>query len=218
MVENKYFKQALSDFVFDAAGGGAVRHLVKQGLTVKQIMSRLDFPIAYEKVRQMAWEAMAEQEIILLEEPGTGKSEEKAVYVKEQGEFGRTSFRRIVIPKEERGQVCWKETEYKKGDEAEFERRLSKACAENGKETAYASCDFGILLAKDAKQYQKLLQTLDGRQKEYLENLPWPRKRVYHRLDSGFLEIIRSLSEKHQYCGCCYFLKTGEKLFLHMNL
>ena len=212
MVENKYFKQALSDFVLDAAGGGAIRHLVKQGLTVRQIADRLDFPIAYEKVRQMVWDALVEQEIILLEEPGAGAPVEKAVYVKEQGEFGRTSFRRIVIAEEDYRRSQWKESVYEKDNGAEFYKHLSEACAKNGRETAYASCSFGILQAKDEKQYQELLKRLEDRQKEYVEQLPWPRRRVYHRLDLRFSEILENLVKEMQYSGCCYFLETGEKL------
>ncbi len=217
MTENKYFKQALSDFVLDAAGGGAVRHLVKQGFTVRQIMGRLDFPLPYERVRQMVWEALLEQNIILPEEPGSGKQAEKAVYIKEQGAFGKTSFRRIVVPEEDYRRMQWNEFGYEQKDAAEFGRHLSEACAKNGWETAYASCDFGIWQAKDAKQYQKLLQILDGRQREYMEGLPWPRKRVYHRLTPGFSEILQLLSRQCQYHGCCYFLKTGDKLSLRSD-
>ncbi len=214
MAENKYFKQALSDFMLDAAGGGAVRHLVKQGLTVRQIAGRLDFPLPYEKVRKMAWEALVEQGTVLLSEPGTAGPEERAVYVKEQGEFGRTSFRRILVPEEDRRRTRWRELEYGEESVPAFCRHLLEACGENGRGSAYASCDFGILAARDAKEYQKFLQVLHERQREYLEGLPWPRKRVYHRLDPVFSEIILALAGERQYRGCCYFLKTGEKLFL----
>ena len=40
MQENrpKYFEAALSDFVFDVAAGGAIRHLVDRGYSVEQMM------------------------------------------------------------------------------------------------------------------------------------------------------------------------------------
>ncbi len=214
MAENKYFKQALSDFMLDAAGGGAVRHLVKQGLTARQIMGRLDFPLPYETVRQMAWEALVEQRRVLLEEPGTGKPAEKAVYIKEQGEFGRTSFRRILVSEEACGRTKWREAEYGKEEGRAFYLHLTKACGENGQETAYASCDFGLLQAKDPERYRRLLEAFGGRGREYAEGLPWPRSRVYHCLDTRFLEILQCLLEQKQYEGACWFLKTGEKLVM----
>ena len=38
--KQNYFKQALSDFAFDAAAGRAIRHLVDVGYTSSQIMQR----------------------------------------------------------------------------------------------------------------------------------------------------------------------------------
>ncbi|MCI8506066.1 MAG: hypothetical protein HFI67_07770 [Lachnospiraceae bacterium] len=214
MAENKYFKQALSNFMLDAAGGGAVRHLVKQGLTVSQIMGRLDFPLPYEKVRQMVWEALTEQRTVLLEEPGTRKAEKKALYVKEQGEFGRTSFRRILIPEEDYSRTTWNETEYGKEDGTEFKRALREEGTENGWESAYVSWDLGILQAKTPDQAWKFLETFDERQREYVEGLPWPRRRVYHRLDTRFQEILERLLLQKRYEGECWFLKTGNKLII----
>ena len=34
MSENRYFQKALSDFTYDAASGGAIRHLTDTGYTV----------------------------------------------------------------------------------------------------------------------------------------------------------------------------------------
>ena len=44
MGEQEYFKNALSNFMFEAASGGAIRHLADLGYTVKQISKKLEFP------------------------------------------------------------------------------------------------------------------------------------------------------------------------------
>ena len=50
--ENRYFREALADFVQETAYGGAVRHLADRGYTVAQIMERLEYPAPCEKVRR----------------------------------------------------------------------------------------------------------------------------------------------------------------------
>ncbi|MDD2978380.1 MAG: hypothetical protein PHN80_00265 [Hespellia sp.] len=64
------------------------------------------------------------------------------------------------------------------------------------------------------EQYMQRLQVLEERQREYILGLPWERKLVYHRLDERMQEIVRRLYESGKYDGCCYFLKTEEKLTL----
>ena len=63
--KQKYFEEALSDFVHDVASGRAIRHLVKQGYTTDQIMQRLDFPTPRERVEQTVYRYMIENGIIL---------------------------------------------------------------------------------------------------------------------------------------------------------
>ena len=47
---SKEFNEALGNFITDFAGGGAVRHLADSGLSVSEIVSRLDYPLPKEKV------------------------------------------------------------------------------------------------------------------------------------------------------------------------
>ena len=49
MAEQEYFKNALSDFTYEAASGGAIRHLADLGYTVKQICEQLSFPTAISR-------------------------------------------------------------------------------------------------------------------------------------------------------------------------
>lgn len=79
----KYFEKALSDFTFDVASGGAIRHLTDRGYPVPQIRKMLDFPTPYERVQQTVWEHLLAQGVLRLEEPGNGEAQEKYGYVED---------------------------------------------------------------------------------------------------------------------------------------
>ena len=210
--KNEYFNHALSDFVFDLASGRAIRHLASHGYTVKQIMEKLDFSAPYEKVRQEVWDTLVNCRTILLEEPGTEKQTEKVTYVEERGKFGKTSFRRVVTSTETAPQINWHETLYHKSGQTDFSNLISDQCAKNGGDTAYVSCDFGILKAKNPRQYEELLQQLDFRQQEYVEGLPWPNQRTYHCMNTRMTEIVYRLLKLKTYDINCYFIELHEKL------
>lgn len=97
MSQPDYFKNALANFTHEAASGGAIRHLTDLGCTVDQITKQLTFPTPRERVRRQVWERLLDTGVILLEEPGSGKQREKAVYVEERDPYGRTSFRRVAL-------------------------------------------------------------------------------------------------------------------------
>ena len=63
--KQNYFKQALSDFAFDAAAGRAIRHLVDVGYTSSQIMQRLDYPVPEAKVHKAVYRYRTETGILL---------------------------------------------------------------------------------------------------------------------------------------------------------
>ena len=52
MAKPDYFKNALANFTFEAACGGAIRHLTDSGYSVTQIMERLQFPTSYDRVQK----------------------------------------------------------------------------------------------------------------------------------------------------------------------
>lgn len=64
-----YFEEALSDFVHDAASGGAIRHLVDLGYTTDQIMEKLDFPTPRARVEKTVFRYLLEKKILLEELP-----------------------------------------------------------------------------------------------------------------------------------------------------
>lgn len=67
MQENRpgYFEAALSDFVFDVAAGGAIRHLVDRGYSVEQIMKELDYPVPRARVEKAVYRHMTESGMLL---------------------------------------------------------------------------------------------------------------------------------------------------------
>lgn len=252
------FQSALSDFTFEAACGGAIRHLADSGCTAKQIMEKLDYPISGERVRKALYKHLCATGVILEGSPEDGFPEVKPEYILEYNSYGKPSYRRkntTGIGESVSGfdsvGAAWTEAVYQPaigslepvpGDTSKkiFERSgqgmlkkafrkssrnsteklsaclgrgtelsvfLSRKCNFQKGETAYISCDFGIPDSIAAKG----ISLLNGRQQEYLEGIPWPRHRVYHRLDQRMKEIVCSLYEKHAYEGICYFLLCGEK-------
>ncbi|MDE7114573.1 MAG: hypothetical protein K2O57_10425, partial [Acetatifactor sp.] len=80
MSDQKYFQNALSNFIFEAASGGAIRHLTDLGYTVSEIMERLDVPTPYERVQKAVWQRLLDTGVLLLEEPGSENGREKVTY------------------------------------------------------------------------------------------------------------------------------------------
>lgn len=210
MQENSYFQKALSDFTHEVASGGAIRHLTDLGYTVRQIREQLDFPTPYERIQKAVWERLKETGVILSEEPGSSERTEKAVYVQERDKYGRTSFRRVVKERMPECTVCWKERILCRGD-AVF-AILQEKVRENGEEFSYMSCDFGLTATKAPKLYQEMLALLEEPQREYVEGLPWERRRVYHRMTFRMMEVIEQLCRAEWFQGECFFLKTQDKI------
>lgn len=84
-MENKYFKQALSQMVSDAAYGDAIRHMYDSGLSVDEIYKTIDYPVSIDKIESV------------IKEYEMSKNSEKSeyTYVEQQDEFGRRSFVRV---------------------------------------------------------------------------------------------------------------------------
>ncbi|MBO5095128.1 MAG: hypothetical protein J6C33_12375 [Lachnospiraceae bacterium] len=111
----KYFEEALSDFVHDAASGGAIRHLVDLGYSVDQMMRALSYPTPRERVRKTAYRYMLESGLLVKELPDMGT------------DGGRARLIRIDVSKQERLNDC-----------------LYRKISENGAENVYISCPFGM--------------------------------------------------------------------------
>lgn len=238
------FQSALSDFTFEAACGAAIRHLADSGLTAKQIMERLDYPVSGERVRKALYKHLCDSGVILEESPEEGLPGAKPEYVLEYNSYGKPSYRRKSAPdaggngtEPGPGDTAWKEILYTAGMAVpgriesgkavpgkavpgraveaskpgeELSAFLAGRISSKQEKLAYISCDFGIPDSPAAKG----IPLLNSRQREYLEGIPWPRRRVYHRLDHRMTEILCNLYELRAYEGICYFPSSREKMSL----
>lgn len=175
-MEQTYFQRALSDFVFDMASGGAIRHLADLGYTVRQIQERLDFPTPYERIQKTVWKHLTDTGVIVPESQESGRTGEKVDYVREYDSYGRASFRRVAVP--------------------ETASRPSGPCL---------LCCFGLLKDKDPERYGEVLRALEPEQAEYIEGLPWGMEKVFHRADRRMLGIYHALEKAGLSEGVCFF-------------
>lgn len=203
MDEQKYFKQAISNFTYEAACGGAIRHLADLGYSVKQIMEQLSFPVPYERVQTTVWEYFLENGVLLLEEPGKGKIPEKAEYVKEYNKYGKASFRRVVSQEKTIETIHFKELHFNTEKDGDFSNYLTKKCRENETD-AYVFLDFTACFS-----------SLNTHEQDYMEGL-FGKKRgpVYHKINDRMRDMIIRLYENNKYHGKCYFIKTEEMIIL----
>ncbi|MCI8455114.1 MAG: hypothetical protein HFE84_10960 [Lachnospiraceae bacterium] len=201
-----FFEQALANFTFEAACGGAIRHLADNGYTIRQIMKKLDYPASYEQVQNSLLAHFLGNGTLLKNEPDFTSIGEKPDFILEYGPYGKASFRQTAAGPPSPKPV-WREVSCLPGS---FFALLERKLSENGPSFSYVSCDFG--LQKDT--LPSMLAGLDERQQDYIEGIPWKPARMYHRLTPRMKEILVCLSKEGVYPGICYFLKTGEKLIL----
>lgn len=213
MAEELYFRRALSDFAYENASGGAIRHLTDLGYTAAQITERLTFPTPYERVRQAVWKRLLESGVVLLAEPGSGNRPEKAEYIEEYDRYGRSSYRRAVSGQTKEEPVRWREKRFTEEACGKLAAYLAEKCAGEGRD-AYLSCEFGIWRADGNSRYGQALEILDRQQREYIEGLLWEKRICYHRLDDRMREIAVRLHKAGLYHGACYFVGRAEKLIL----
>ena len=164
MGERSYFEEALHSFTMDVAGLSAVRHLTDLGLSVTEIEKELLFPVPRSEIRKAVWERLLSTRMILLEDPKKVRSPEKATYVKEQGKYGRTSFRRVIVRDEE-----WVSPE------------------------DYEEADFGLYEGEELEK-RLLEAGLSESERDYVRSLPWPGQIVYVKREGKlwlFLEKLR---------------------------
>ena len=212
MGEQKYFQEALSNFTYEVACMGAIRHRADLGESVSKIHRELDFPMSYAKVQQAVWDYFVSTGVILLEEPGKGKKTEQYRFVKEQNAYGSTSFRRVKVTEDSGEVVNWSGKTFLAKDKVALIKKLKEQFAKEADKAAYMTCDFGILQSKDPRAYEELLSCLMNGQREYVEGIPWRRKRCYFKVQEPMREILFRLCEKQQYEGSIYFYASETKM------
>ena len=216
MDERNDFQKALSDFTFEAAAGGAIRHLADLGYTVRQITERLTYPMPYAKVQRAVWRHLTESGVILTAEPSAELPPGAPAYAVERNRYGRTSFRRETGAAETVLPIDWKCRRFD-GRPEELAAELLHRCGGDGERQAYLSWDCGVSGVRDSEDCRRMLEALNGRQREYMEGLPWEDRVCYHRLDGRMREIVVRLYGRGLYHGCCYFTALREKWTLGLE-
>lgn len=116
-MEDKYFKQALSDFTIEFASGDAIRSLSDKGYSVKKIKSKLDFPTPEERIREIVWKHYIDNKTICLENPKEALLGGKYTIEKVYDNYGRPSFKQVSVKADE---------EAREYVECDFGKRLYK--------------------------------------------------------------------------------------------
>lgn len=88
--KEKTFQKALSNFTFDMACRGAIRHLAGLGYSAAEIHDRLDFPVPIAQIEEELRAFQAEKDAA----EASGVTYE---YVRETDAYGRTSLRRVAV-------------------------------------------------------------------------------------------------------------------------
>lgn len=212
--EQKYFKKALSDFTFEMASGGAIRHLADRGYTVGEIVKMLDFPTPYERVGDLVRKHFLETGVLLLDEPTKEAGPEKYEYVADYDEYGRKSFRKVVLEERREVSSCWSENSFDQKKSGGLSYFLKEKCQINGEAFCYVSCRFGLDLKRDPNGFEDLLSLLEPLERDYIMGIFSERRILYHQLNHRMGKIVVRLYESIGYEGYCYFIKTREKIKL----
>jgi hypothetical protein len=202
---DKFFRDALANFTYDVASGGAITHLADIGYTPQEIKKMLDFPTPYERVQETFWNYLLEKRIIVEEKSELEKKQEKVHFVTDYDSYGRKSFRQVVeyeesgLPVPDFDTFC--QVTYVQAAHGRFASFLKEYCTSD----AYVSCDF-------AQRTASFLEPLTEKQRLYMEGVPWKRKIVWHRLNQRMMEILPALYEKSSYHGTLLLLQKKEQI------
>lgn len=177
--EGGYFEAALSDFVFDVAAGGAIRHLTDRGHSVDQIMKELDYPVPRPKVEKAVYRHLVESGILLTKLPV--EDDKMRLHLLQAG-----------VEK----------------DKNKFMAALAKYIETYGEKNSYMECPFGLWMKNDEKKLQQVIACLTSREKEYILGIRWEYNVMYHRLNDRMREIGMKLAVNIEEEWKFFFLKT----------
>lgn len=84
-MDNKYFNEALSSMVTNAAYKDAIKHMYDSGLTVDEIHNQLDYPASIEQI-----------EAVISDYEKKKKSDDSMYeYIEKYDKFGRKSYLKV---------------------------------------------------------------------------------------------------------------------------
>lgn len=170
MEKKGYFEDALSDFVFDVAAGGAIRHLVDRGHSVEQIVKELDYPVPYAKVEKAVCRYLSETGILLPQLPEGAK---ELPVCRPAGKMRGNACQSLMRFLEEYGEEnCYLECPF---------GLWQMQNVQNEKKT------------ENDSRMKQALSCLTSREQEYILGIRWEQHIMYHRLTSRMREISMKL-------------------------
>lgn len=217
-----FFGKAMGNFMHEMSGAGAIRHMVDQGYSIRQIMERLDYPTPQCRVEETALKHMLKQGILLESLPNrvslSGVRPEQGKRTEPAPESEETmitmGYRRTVI-------CC--PYDRKQLSEAIYSRK-----ERDGEASSYVLLPLGKL-----KKDREALSCLSGRERDYLCGLPWKGGTVYHRLTGRMYETAMELAmtvgnvtpgskdSRIEYAGLdgirFYFIKSCEEVIVRRD-
>ena len=217
MSEEKHFEKALSDMKDSFAGKDGIKHLAALGYSVREIQASLAFPFPLDKIGRVLWDYNKSEEIILLKAPGSGAGSVSATYVKQTDACGKQSFIKVPGEKEAAREYSFRKEVYKDGHDIftpinrNETRLIVKFLAKNSSGGPdYVSLDFGRLKTRNGSDWRRVLSSMTGDDRDYLEVLPWENSitGVYHLIDERMIRILEALEGTGYMPGVFYFAVT----------
>lgn len=159
-----YFESALSDFVFEVAAGGAIRHLADRGYSIEQIMRELDYPVPRDRVEKAVYRHLMDTGILL-----------------------------SSLPENEKKVICCIQSAGGT-DKSRFMAELACHIEKYGEKNSYMECPFGIWRIDHEKKLDNVMEQLSLREREYILGIKWEYGIMYHRLNDRMREIGMKLA------------------------
>lgn len=103
-----HFGKAMGNFIHEMSGAGAIRHMVDQGYSIRQIMERLDYPTPRHRVEETVLKHMLKQGILLerlpdqeyrqinIPDPWDRRQLSEAVYIRKERDGEEFSY--VLLP------------------------------------------------------------------------------------------------------------------------
>ena len=101
----------------------------------------------------------------------------------------------IALEEPVTGQVKSKVT-YEKVTDDYGRTRYKQVVTKQVVENEYVPCDFGKMIYKDKASFEKKLDSLSDKDRDYVLGLPWPLQRVWHVKDERIMRILDVFKEQ----------------------
>ena len=184
---DRYFNQALENFIKDFNYAGAIAHLTDRGYTLSMIKKRLGSNISDEYIKEQMIKFYKDRDILLTTKPGTG-SREKIHMVRETSPYGKVSYRQVKETITDEGPP-YARKKYNKDHHGSLFSFLSK------KPGCYLSM---TISEKELAQWASFLQE---DQVDYLKPFLILGQEFYIRPDERLMDIVSVLYDQGCYRG-----------------